>query len=198
MLTTLLMTCLAATEVNAVDAAQPPPTWGLQLTLASPSILGASFALNEGSGGLGQLGRGTFMPGLTVERGFGTRWTGVASLSVGVGVTPSYNSVSGGGVLGARWYATRAFDGFFLGPELMVNLHAGASPLAGVDLFQTYAVGAGARVGWTQRFGEHFVASASAALNGHVSWSPPSAGRPAPHTTLNLGLDVMLSAGLVF
>lgn len=203
MITTLLMTCLAATEVNSVDAAAQPAAveqsgWSVQLTLASPSVLGVSFALDAPDGSLGFVGQSRFLPGLTVERRFGARWVGVSSLSFGAGVSPSLNALSGGGLLGARWYPARAFEGFFVGPELMVSVNAAGSPVGGVGLFQNYAVGAGARVGWTQRFGEHFVASASAALNGHVSWRTPTAATLAPLTWANVGLDVMLSAGLVF
>lgn len=198
MLTTLVMAVLAANEVNTVDdsVTSSPPTWSVQLSLATPSVLGASVALESGAspGGLGVLGviRPSFANALTVEHAFGERWTGVGSLSFGATFMPPLTTMAGAGVLGARWYATRALEGFFVGPEVMFQLNTTDVP--GLTGIKTYAAGAGARLGWLQRFGDHFMASASAGLNANVAWLTV----PSTMQTLNVGLDLALAAGLLF
>ncbi len=208
MITTLLMTCLAATEVNSVDAAAQPAAveqsgWSVQLAIATPSVIGVAIGLDPtggtltGLGGLPVIVRSSFANALTVERAVGSHWSGTASLSFGSSITPVFNAFTGSGVVGARWYPARTFQGFFIGPELSASIQQFDLKISGLTITPLYGAGAGARAGWVQRFGANFVASASAGLNGSVVWRPRTNTMEASQT-LNLGLDVMLSAGLVF
>lgn len=213
MTTITLLTLLAAAEVSSSPELETPerPTWGVQLSLASPTLVGASFELG-GSPGLGVLGtivRPGFGNALTLERAFSERWSGTASLSFGFTSVGPLNTTTGSGMLGARWYAKRAFDGFWGGPELLFQLNVtdmtGLSALGGLGgvgtlgglgtaSLRTYAAGVRGRAGWTQPFGEHFTVTASAGLGANVAWQTT----PLAHQNLNLGLDVALGAGLVF
>lgn len=202
MLTTLLMAVFAANEVNPVEAEEPK--WAIQLSLAAPSILHSSFALGGNSGSaLGGLGgasllgvsRPGFATALTVERAFGEHWTGAASLGIDTNVSSVFTTISGTGVLGARWYAKRSLDGFFVGPEVMFRLNTIHTELEGIAEYRFYAAGAGARAGWMQRFGDHFMASASAGVSANVAWTTTTL---MPVQTLNVGLDLALGAGLLF
>lgn len=208
MITTLLMTCLAATEVNSVDAAAQPtvveqPGWSVQLAVAAPSVVAASFSFDAPGGALGGLGgllvtQPRFGNALTVERAFGPHWSGIASVSFSASSGPGWSFVNGGGLVGARWYASRTLEGLFVGPEVMAYGSQVTFMATSITNVPLTSVGAGARAGWAQRFGAHFIASASAGLNGSVMWRPQTPSLGATQATLNLGLDVMLSAGLVF
>ncbi|MFT3711358.1 MAG: hypothetical protein QM817_27310 [Archangium sp.] len=184
----------------------------MQLSVTSPSLVGASFALGPGGSGLlgglvggvaglgslAGLGVGVLRPAfgneLTLERAFGPSWSGIASLSVSYSAS-AFNSFGGGGMLGARWYAKRTFDGFFAGPELLFQASVtDVPPGFGLSSLRSYAGGVRGRAGWTQPFGEHFVVSASVGLGANLAW----ATAPTSQQTLNLTLDAALAAGLVF
>lgn len=213
MITTTLLTLLAAAEVSTTTATTeaPPPTepktWSIQLSLASPSVLNASFDISPptgslggllgaaGGGVLGGISRPFFSNGLTVERSLGEKWSGLASLSFGYGSTGApVTTISGSGVLGARWYSSRVFDGFFAGPELLFLVNTLEAPTLGFPSSRSYAGGVRGRAGWTQPFGEHFIVSGSAAVGANVMWSTS----PLQQQTLNLTLELALAAGLVF
>lgn len=209
MITTTLLTLLAAAEVStsSIPVEPPaPPTWSVQLSLAAPSLLGASFSLGPQTtsglggltGGLGALGfssipQPSFSNGITIERALGEKWSGVLSGSFGYS-TSSLTTLSGAGMLGARWYAKRTFDGFWAGPELLFMANTMDASSLGLSAFRTYAGGVRGRAGWTQPFGEHFLVSGSAGLGANLAWTTT----PSSQQTLNLGLDLALSAGLVF
>ncbi|MBL8913780.1 MAG: hypothetical protein JNM17_23965 [Archangium sp.] len=206
-----LLALLAAAEVSTSSPTPDVPergTWSAQLSLASPTLVGASFDLGgtpPGIGVLGAVSRPVFSNGLTLERAFGEKWTGVASVSFGFTSVSVVNTTTGTGVIGSRWYAKRAFDGFWAGPELLFQLNmsefalgglSGISGLGGLvpSLTRSYAAGLRGRAGWTQPFGEHFIVTASAGLGANVVWQTT----PLARQNLNLGLDVALAAGLVF
>lgn len=215
-----LLTLLAAAEVSSSSPAPDAPergTWGVQLSLASPTLVGASFDLGgtPGIGVLGSVVRPGFSNALTLERAFTERWSAVASLSFGFTSAGPVNTTTGSGMLGARWYAKRAFDGFWAGPELLFQLNlteapSGLSALGGLGgagslgavgglsatPMRSYAGGVRGRAGWTQPFGEHFTVTASLGLGANVAWQ--TTPLPFARQNLNLGLDVALGAGLVF
>lgn len=204
MITTTLLALLAATDVNSaadVEAPKPKPAWAFQLSLGAPTVLGGSFALSGATsgalGGLGALGvaRPLFTNALIIERAFGEQWTGLTSISFGYSAFGAgLSNTSGAAMLGARWYATRAYDGFFVGPEFLGQLNVTESSTLPLTTTNSWGLGVRARAGWTQPFGEHFILSGSAGLGATVALTSSTTASQ----TLNVSLDVQLAAGLVF
>lgn len=81
--------------------------------------------------------------------------------------------------------------GRFLLALALIGLAARA---AGAAHELTQAVGVRGRAGRTQRFGAHFLVSASAGLGANVDWTTGTFSQ----TTLDFSIDGTLSAGLMF
>jgi hypothetical protein len=202
MLLTTLTLLLAAADLDTTTE----PKWAVDYALTTPSLLQAAFTLASASpSGVGALG-GVVVPGFTnalsLERTLGSQLTGVAALTFGyTQFAAGSSSLTGGGVLGVHWYQARALDGFWAGPELTVQLssfHSSGASSGGVDT-NSRAVGARARVGWTQRFGAHFLISASAAAGANLDSTTMETdpGRFS-QTSVRLALDAALAAGVRF
>ncbi|MGV3623031.1 MAG: DUF3575 domain-containing protein [Archangium sp.] len=200
MLTTLVLAVLAVDEVHPLEAPEEP-AWGLQLLVAAPSVLHASFGLSASTlGGLSGLGgissvRPPLSGAFTVERRFGEHWTGAAQVMFVGAFAEASTFAGGGGVIGARWYPTRAFDGFFIGPEAIALVSNSEYRAAETTRMSSWGVGLAARAGWMQRFGAHFMASASAAVGANVTSSQAFDTRMQ---SVNVGLELALGAGLLF
>lgn len=200
MLLTALIMMLAAADVQATaQVTEVQPKWAVNYALTSPSVIGASFSLTpasmSGLGALGSVTRPTFTNTLSLERALGEHLTGLAALTFGYSqFSASTNSVSGGGLLGVHWYQSRPLDGFWAGPEVLFQLTTLQVPAGVLVGARTQAVGVRARAGWTQRFGAHFLVSASAGVGGNLDWTTGTFSQ----TTLNLSVDGALGAGLMF
>jgi hypothetical protein len=201
MLLTALTMMLAAADVQTTaEQADVQPKWAVNYALTSPSVIGASFSLTpaaqSGLGGLGSVTRPVFTNTLSLERALGEHLTGLVALTFGYSqFSASVSSVSGGGLLGVHWYQSRPLEGFWAGPEVLFQLTTLQVPggLGGAGS-QTQAVGLRGRAGWTQRFGAHFLVSASAGVGANLDWTSGSFAQ----TTLNLAVDGALGAGLMF
>jgi hypothetical protein len=199
MLLTALTMLLAAADVQtAIERTEVQPKWAVNYALTSPSLIGASFNLtppsSSGLGVLGSVSRPTFTNSLSLERALGEHLTGVAAVTFGYSqFAPLVSSVSGGGLLGVHWYPYRPLDGFWAGPELVFQLTTFEAAGLGPGM-RHQAVGVRARGGWTQRFGGHFLVSASAGLGANLD----AISGTFPQTTLNLSIDGTLLAGLMF
>lgn len=202
----MLLTTLTLLLAAAAPETTAEPKWAVDYALTTPSLMQASFTLASvtpsGVGSLGGVVVPGFTNGLSLERTLGAQLTGVAALTFGyTQFAAGGSSLSGGGVLGVHWYQARALDGFWAGPELTVQLssfHASGVSGGGFDS-NTRAVGARARAGWTQRFGAHFLISASAGLGANLD-STTSTSDPGQfsQTTVHLAVDAALAAGVMF
>ncbi len=197
MIITTLLTLLAASEVSqpAPPEAPAPKIWSVQLSLATPSVLRATFELSPptgqaGLGVLGALSAFTLTNSLTGEFAIARHWTTALSLGFGFGTGSGLNTTVGSGAAGVRWYVKQPFEGFWAGPETIFQLTSYSGPV--ITGSQMYLAGARARVGWTQPFGENFLVAASAGAGADMLWLPDQS------TRLGLGLDLALTAGLVF
>ncbi len=205
MLLTTLTMLLAATDVHATGEGpgEDQPDWAVDYSLTSPSLIGVSLALSPStSTGLASVGvpRPAFTNSLTLERALGAHFTGLAAVSVSASqFAPRGGVVTGGGLLGLHWYRERPLDGFWVGPELLFQVSTQREAMTGTVVSDDRALGLRVRSGWTQRFGPHFLVSASVGVGANVSEATEvTTAATLSQATANLVVDASLAAGVMF
>lgn len=128
MTTTLLCLALISANADATETTTDERKWALQLRLTSPTATLSSFGGLSGLGGVGAGGLGLVTSsgtgvGLLLERAVADHWTVQLGLDGSVNRSSSTLMQESAGIAlapGARWYATRALAGGWIGAQVPV------------------------------------------------------------------------------
>lgn len=186
----LLMLAAAPTSSEVEEHLIPAvPSWSLEARLASPAFLSVAFPLAAGPVGLGGLGL-PFTVGLGgAEVAVGRRLGDHLVARLGLASSVSFTVASFVGVAlspGLRWYPRQAFEAFWLGARVPLQMSWLSGQVSGG------AASLELEVGCTLALAQWVRVSASAVAGGSAAWSN------AGSSSGGFGLRGELAAAVVF